>query len=180
MTLDTLDQSQPTNGDGGNAAAPFFAVSLLKLTVLSICTLGLYEAYWFYKNWKIIKAREISNISPFWRAFFTPIFCIQCFLRVSDYGRALGVVPGPPPARLLGIAWILDCLAYKLPDPYWIVTMFSFVFMLPIQAYANRINRAVDGQHDPNSRFSAWNWCAVVFGGGFFVLVLIGSLLPDK
>jgi hypothetical protein len=29
----------------------FFAVSPLKLVVLSVCTLGFYQVYWFYKHW---------------------------------------------------------------------------------------------------------------------------------
>ena len=47
----------------------FFAVSPLKLIVMSTATLGIYELYWFYKNWKLIKQRTESNIMPFWRAF---------------------------------------------------------------------------------------------------------------
>ena len=40
------------------ATPPFFAVSLLKLTVLSLCTFGVYELFWFYRNWRLIKLRE--------------------------------------------------------------------------------------------------------------------------
>jgi hypothetical protein len=29
----------------------YFPVSRLKLAVMSTCTLGIYELYWFYKNW---------------------------------------------------------------------------------------------------------------------------------
>ncbi len=51
----------------------FFPVSITKLIILSICTIGIYEVYWFYKNWEIIKQREYSKISPFWRAIFSAI-----------------------------------------------------------------------------------------------------------
>jgi hypothetical protein len=56
-----------------------FPVSLMKLTVMSIVTLGLYELYWFYKNWTLIKERGKLEIAPFWRAFFAYFFCYQCF-----------------------------------------------------------------------------------------------------
>jgi hypothetical protein len=37
-------------GPIGDDQAPYFAVSLLKLTVMSICTFGIYDLYWFHKN----------------------------------------------------------------------------------------------------------------------------------
>jgi hypothetical protein len=67
--------------------APCFPVSLLKLTVMSICTFGIYEAYWFYKNWNLIKQRRRSNIAPFWRAFFAYFFCYQCFDEIRQEAR---------------------------------------------------------------------------------------------
>ena len=36
----------------------YFPVSNTKLVLLSVCTLGLYEFYWFYKNWALVKERE--------------------------------------------------------------------------------------------------------------------------
>ena len=49
---------------------PFFTASVLKLIVMSVCTMGIYQLYWFYKNWKLIKDRTGQKIRPFWRAFF--------------------------------------------------------------------------------------------------------------
>ena len=40
----------------------YYPVSTTKLVVLSILTGGLYEIYWFYKNWKWIKQRDGSSI----------------------------------------------------------------------------------------------------------------------
>jgi len=61
----------------------YFPVSKLKLILMSLCTLGLYELYWFYKNWKLIKTRTGQNQSPFWRAFFSIIFCYQLFKHIQ-------------------------------------------------------------------------------------------------
>jgi hypothetical protein len=43
------------------AKCMFFPVSLFKLTVMSLFTLGLYEIYWFYRNWQLIKAMNPSE-----------------------------------------------------------------------------------------------------------------------
>src|SRR5690349_17919588 len=57
----------------------FFPVSPVKLVVMSTFTFGIYELYWFYRNWKLIKQRTGASITPFWRAFFGILFCYQCF-----------------------------------------------------------------------------------------------------
>ena len=64
---------------------PFFAVSVVKLLVMSICTCGFHEIYWFYQNWKRIQMREQRAIMPFARALFNVIFCYPCFKRIRDY-----------------------------------------------------------------------------------------------
>ena len=43
----------------------YFAVSPLKLVVMSVCTMGGYELYWFYRNWVLVKNMENTDISPF-------------------------------------------------------------------------------------------------------------------
>jgi len=53
----------------------FSPVSKTKLAVMSICTLGMYDLYWFYKNWGLVKDRNNLEIKPFWRAFFAFFYC---------------------------------------------------------------------------------------------------------
>src|SRR5262245_38387740 len=64
---------------------PFFAVSITKFVVMSICTFSIYEVYWFYKNWRRIMDRENLHIFPFTRAIFAVFFCYQCFSYVRNY-----------------------------------------------------------------------------------------------
>ncbi len=96
---------------------PFFAVSVLKLIVLSILTLGIYELYWFYKNWQLIKARERTNISPAPRAVFAIFYCYQCFARIRDFDT-----PALAKSRLaaapLALGWVVTTFLHKLPPPY--------------------------------------------------------------
>lgn len=32
------------------ASSPYFSVSVRKLVVMSLCTFGLYDLYWFYQQ----------------------------------------------------------------------------------------------------------------------------------
>jgi len=61
----------------------YFPVSVAKLVVMSLVTFGLYEIFWFYKNWQLIKLREHSEIRPFWRAFFAIFYCYTLFKHIS-------------------------------------------------------------------------------------------------
>lgn len=68
----------------------FFAVSTLKLVVMSTVTCGLYEVHWFHKNSWHIKWRTQSDIMPFWRAVFSAIFCYPCFRQVKNMAASRG------------------------------------------------------------------------------------------
>jgi hypothetical protein len=54
--------------------APLFAVSAFKLVIMSVFTLGLYQIYWFYRNWTCIKERDRSRILPALRSIFGIIY----------------------------------------------------------------------------------------------------------
>jgi hypothetical protein len=168
------EASQP--GPPGRGVAdrqlPFFDVSLPKLAVLSVCSLGIYEMYWFYKNWQIVRARERSDISPLWRAGLGFIFCYAMFKRVREYDAQTGGSAALP-AGALAAGWIVVTCLWQLPDRYSLAANLSCLFMLPVQAAANRINGIADPR-DRNTRFTLWNWLTVALGGTVLVLDALG------
>jgi hypothetical protein len=81
------------------------------------------------------------------------------------------------------MGWIITVLLVNLPDPWWVVSLFSFVFILPVQALANRINARITPDHDPNRGFTGWNWAGVVVGTIMLMLIILGivdTLLPGS
>jgi hypothetical protein len=166
------DSSQPVQ-------PPFFAVSLLKLVVLSTCTFGIYEIYWFWRNWNRIRVNGEPGITPSLRAVFLIFYCYPCFIRIKLAGISRGVIPAPP-IGILAICYILTTLSWRLPRALDLISFLSVAFLLPIQSYVNRINAAALPGHDPNSRFGVWNWIATVAGGTLLILAIIGSFLPNQ
>ena len=156
----------------------FFAVSVPKLLIMSICTFSVYEIYWFYRQWKQIAERDREAIWPLARGLFTVIFCYPCFAKIRDYGADTRT-GAPLAAAPLAIGWVGTTLMWRLPDPYWWISMLAVVFLIPVQIEVNRLNAAATPLHDRNTRFSAWNWVAVVGGGLLFLLALVGTFLPD-
>lgn len=157
------------------ASLPFFPVSITKLVLMSCFTLGIYEAYWIYRNWQHIRDREGLRISPFWRAFVPFFYCYPIFRRVRDFpsdaaDRAL-------PAGPLALGWIVTSPLAWLPDPYgWLCFVASILCLVPVQHAANRINRAEQPDHDPNSRFTIANLVGMLLGGALIALVYSGVL----
>jgi hypothetical protein len=164
----------------GSAAAPmYFPVSLLKLAVMSICTLGVYELYWYYKNWCAIKERNEPEIMPLGRAFFAPLFCYSLFGKIRATAKSRQVQDSIP-AGPLAAGWFIFTILGKLPDPYWLVSFLSVAFLLPVQEAVNEINLVASPSHNPNSSFSRWNVLAVIVGGLFLALLLVGTFLPSN
>lgn len=163
--------------DTGNP--PFFSVSLRKFIVMSVCTLTMYQFYWFYKQWQLIRLRERSNISPVARTLFTFFYCYSCFERIRAYDstspNAQNVAAAP-----LAAAWIVSSLMWYMPEPAFLLGMLSPLALLPVQAEANRANAFAAPLHDRNARFTPVNWVAIVIGGPLFALALIGAFLVPK
>jgi hypothetical protein len=165
-----------------DAEVLFFAVSPLKLAVLSVCTLGLYQIYWFYKHWVLIKQRSEPLIIPWARALFGLFWCYSCFEFIRDDERRLNVEPTLP-AGPLTIAWIAASLAWRLPQPYFLLGYLAPALLVPAQRHVNHLNALVAPRHGENSRFSAWNWLAVAAGiifNGLIILSVVVKVGPDR
>ena len=155
----------------------FYPVSRLKLAVMSICTFGLYEFYWFYKNWQLVNQREGGSLAPFWRAFFAPFFAYPLFRRIAE--SAAAQQSASISAGLLAITWFIIFILWRLPDPYWLLSTFTFVPLLSVQSAVSQLNQKVAPGSDPNHRFTPAAIVVCVVGGLLFLLAAIGSFVPE-
>jgi hypothetical protein len=162
----------------GDKKTPYFCVSLLKLSAMSLFTLGIYEFYWFYKNWTFIKERENTGISPFWRASFAFFFCYPCFSRIYAQAKTLHLVESSS-AGILTVGWIMMLITVGLPGAFWLLSLFSFIFILPVQSLANRINLEMAPSHNPNQRFTSLNLVSIAVGGLVTLLSIVATFMPQ-
>lgn len=174
--LYTASLSSDADTSVPNERPVFFPVSVKKLLVMSLCSFGCYQFYWWYQNWKLIRARG-EKVSPALRTFFSILFYYSLLKRIRNHRPDLS--SGRLAAGPLTAAWIIRSLLCKLPDPYWLIAYGAMLTMLPAQAAANTVNRAVAPEHDANSRFSRLNWVMIVIGGALFIFVLIAAFAPD-
>ena len=180
---DMGEETTSSEGSSGNPAPPpvaphFFTASPLKLIVMSICTIGIYEIYWFYKNWKLIKERTGQKIRPFWRAVFSPIWAYSCFKEIKARAGECKIQESLP-IGLLAIAYFTISVTSMVPEPYWLISLFIFLPLLPANSVALKVNRHSDAGYVQNGRFSALNWVGIVVGGVLLFFAIIATFAPN-
>ena len=69
--------------------------------------------------------------------------------------------------------------SWRLPDPLWLISFFSFAPIIPANNVAVEVNNKLITDFKNNKEFSGWNWVILVLGGLLFLLSLIGTFLPE-
>ncbi len=178
---DTVNSEVPHAPFGAAQSAPlYFAVSPLKLVVMSVFTFGLYELYWFYKNWRLVTDREDPGLARAWnvlysgaRTFFAVFCCYSLFTRIQDSADEQEV-PVSLACGFLAIGWIMTAVFAIPPLP-----LLSVVFLLPVQNAVNRINQTASPGHNANRRFSAWNIAVILIAAGLLAYAGYDALFAD-
>lgn len=157
---------------------PFFPVPTHKFVVLSICTFGIYELYWAYKNWKRIQAASGETMSPFWRAFFAPFWGFSLFRRVRDRVTHEGALEDWSPP-FLATCYLLLTGSAQLPEAWWLISLMSFVPLIPVQQATQRFNEQHHVSENQNSSYSGMDVLVIVLGGFLTILAVIGTFSPE-
>ena len=154
---------------------PFFPVSTQKFILLSICSFGIYHAYWHYENWRRIKSRSGEDISPFWRTFFLPLYSFSLFARICNTSALEGMRVDLNPYALAAIYLLLN-MTPQLPNPWWLINIAAFLPMLPIQEAAQRVNQRhiLPNTEAANEHYSIANMITIIVGG-VFLMFLVSS-----
>jgi hypothetical protein len=159
-------------------AAAYYSPPTLKLASLSLVTLGLYPLYWFWQNWRAIKRETGGTQWPWARALFAPLWSFLCFSDLRDIAvsrrRELAFAPG-----LLAAVYFLLNLGGRLPGGMGLVSLLTFVPILPINSLLRRYHREEGVDMQRMDRFGVWHILLLLFGAGFLLLVLFGLSLPD-
>lgn len=161
----------------------FFPTSKTKLIVLSVCTFGIYQFYWFYKNWQILKINQGLEILPFWRTFFTPVFCYSLFKSVRDCAGENGVEVKYNQGTLTAVYIFLSLMLFIPNIPPYIsipATVLAVLVLIPVQDAVNLLNVKVIPDVKINKQFGGGNITSVVIGVLFWALIIFAMSSPIK
>ena len=122
----------------------YYPVSLFKLFFLSLATLGLYQIYWFYRNWAYVKQRDDSAIMPFWRAVFAPLWFFSLYhdLKLDSEKRfGKSILPKAPWVGLLLLLLIVSNIFDRFEGPFALLGLFGVLSLIPFANYILFANR---------------------------------------
>lgn len=178
------------------ASQAFYIVGKTKFACLFFLTLGIYQFYWYYKNWSNYKqycmweSGPDDDIWPFPRALFTIFFVHRLLYRVSEFAESkmrnisFSVDSIATPIVLLIILMnVMDRLAAKsIGSPY--TDIIGLLVLVPLFYFTNIarkfINEACgDGEGKSNEDFTWANWVWMMLGAIFWTLVAVGLFLPE-
>jgi hypothetical protein len=154
--------------------AIFFNPPVWRLVWMSAISLGLFQTYWFYRQWCFVKARDNLAIRPAWRAVFSVLYAHSLFYRIHDEpGRATAAPrfgPGPL-ATLWVIAAVANGLVVRAAIPGLGLLQFAlFGGQVACLFVAQRAIRAINRQASPPRPCSRWSL-------GHSVCIALGLLL---
>jgi hypothetical protein len=149
-----------------------------KFILLSIFTFGFYELWWMYKSWRFFKEKENLDIMPAWRAIFAIFFVSSLFSKCLRMAQSNGYEKSYSAGGLAAGFIILGFLA-RLPDPYWLISFLSVVFMIqPVSAFNYAIENSTKFRAT-SPGFQLRHIILLIAGGALWILMLIGLFMPE-
>lgn len=162
------------NFDKNNTIAPQEIVSVGKFIFLSIISFGTYEIWWMYKAWKFYQQKEKLDIMPVARAIFCIFFLYALLNKIMDSAKEKGY-SGSYSAGVLFAGFIGVNILSKLPDPFWLISILGFVFLIPPYNALNYAQQhSTDFEVIEQTSFSGRQIGLIIVGLAFWALVLFG------
>jgi hypothetical protein len=169
----TADETWKPSGKEGI----LFPVGLFKFAIMSVTTMGIYQGYWMYRNWKYLRQRRKVKNRADRRSDFPLIFIYPLFREIRAVGKALRTEPAIAPGALF-IFWLALTFLANLPDPYCLLGNLDIIPMLIVQKYILKINCDHGCERFIDNKLTAKNWLAMVAGiaGNAAILIISARL----
>ena len=170
-----------------DARAEFFVVGKTKFVLLFFATVGMYQLYWFYMHWARYSRFHQLNLWPAPRAlfsiFFTHSLAGDIDHRLERNQTRYEWSPGAWATSYVILSIISNVLS-RVPVGFSRIADALPILLLPTIAWSLwRIQHAANAacgqpEGESNSALTWANWIWLALGALFWVLVLIGLLLP--
>ncbi len=150
-------------------------ISISKLVVLTVLTFGIYEIYWFYKQWKSLNQIKNLNIRVWARGLFTPLFAYPLFKQYFALANQENHKKYPS-AGWLAIGYFVLNILWRLEKPYWLLGFTAVVTLIPVQNAINEYWKIKHPKNEIDSSYKGWESVILIIGGVFTLFLIIGLL----
>ncbi len=150
----------------------YHVVPVWRFVLMSVLTLGTYQVYWTYMNWRQIKRTDQSDIWPIPRTIFGGVTYFQLLNDINLY-TAIRARDAAPLGSWIAVAYLVASAAYRLPGSISLLGAVNTLFLVPaverVWALAPEVARSKAGWATRHTVLSA-------IGGVFVGLVIVGLL----
>jgi len=156
-----------------NDGNPINLISSRRFILFYILSFGLYGFWWMYKMWSFFKQKESLYIWPVARAIFGIFFIYRLFEKIMSFARSNGKESDYSSESLAG-CFIIFYFFSRLPNPYWMISLFAFLFCIqPINVFneAILISKTYDGTID--AKYNGIQLGFLIFGIIYWILMLL-------
>lgn len=160
----------------------YYSVSISKLVTLSVLTFGLYQIFWFYKNWDAVKDGEKKKMSPLGRSIFAIFYCQDLFKKVlqsaKKYNYPHSFSPGSLSLWYICLTIAINVVARFEDGAYaflWLpLSVLNVIPLIPVQKAINFNNEqnAINPGHKKG--FSGGEVAIIILGLIWVGLILYG------
>jgi hypothetical protein len=151
-------------------------VGLRKFVLMSFFTMGLYDIYWFYWNWRRQRDRRDPSIHAGVLTFVSPV---TAYVLLRDIRKEAGSAASWN-AAALAIAYFALVMSFLASGWLWILTWLSFLPLIPVQQTINRMHEQSAHGESPDNRLTAVNIAGMAAGLLFMALFIAVALTIDE
>lgn len=170
---------QMTSIQTSSQIEPLKIISLKKFIFLSIITFSAYDIWWMFTAWRFFQQKDKSKIMPALRAIFAIFFLYPLLKRIKKFSTEEGDTPDYSPA-LLFIGYIFFSMLYKLPDPFWLISLGSIIFLIqPFQALNTAKRKSEQVVIIEQKSFSKPQIVLIIIFSIMWILILLGLFLGE-
>jgi hypothetical protein len=154
-------------------------ISLNRFLFLSVISFGLYPIWWIFEAWRFFMQKDKLDIMPAARALLAVFFIYPLLNRIQNYARAHGH-QAQFSSALMCIGYIGGSMLAQLPDPYWLISVASCIFLIPPFLALNDAKQNTPGlKLILMQKFSMPQWILIAVCSILWLLILAAMFILE-
>ena len=156
-----------------DAPVMYFDISKKRMVLCSILTLGLYDLYWMYQNWKALKiARKDPDNGPLGQTVFWIFYLYSLFKTIFKDADKVGFKSRYSAGVLFGTYLLMAIITQSNAFPafiFWMMIFISPFVLFPVMDAIRANNKALDEAAVPRRKITLGEVIILLIGGLIFV-----------